>query len=96
VSGHDFSRAANKFNSTWAGRDGFEPTHLSPEKFCSRFLDSNRGFSAASFAVALQASEKLLWSRCFETARLYSLLKNSSCGAVLKGHGFSRAASSSK
>jgi hypothetical protein len=29
---------------------------------------------------------------CFERARLHIMLRNSNCGTVLKGHGFSRAA----
>jgi hypothetical protein len=47
VSGHDFSRAANLLKRKWA---------FATAGSCSRFLDSNRRFSAASLFADLSKS----------------------------------------
>jgi DNA mismatch repair protein MutS len=56
ASGHDFSRADNTAKSTRAGRDGFQPIHLSPESgpVCAvALLDVSTGeFRTAEFTGA--------------------------------------------
>jgi hypothetical protein len=62
VSGHDFSRADNDANKTRAGRDGFQPIHLSPEgsssgnsSTISATSETNR--TPTHFEKLLEASE---------------------------------------
>jgi hypothetical protein len=54
LKGHDFSRAENVAKSTWAGRDGIQPIHLSPEGRFSTILPAIRSmFAACAACLAL-------------------------------------------
>jgi hypothetical protein len=56
LKGHDFSRAASVAESTWAGRDGFQPIHSSPEGCLSPIpLEYTDSSSASEFAAPVAA-----------------------------------------